>query len=213
MEFEVTYYPKLEERLNILSHGLGALLSIIALPFLIIKASNTNDSVAVLSVVIYGASMIVLYLASTLFHSAVNKKFRYYFNIFDHTAIYILIAGTYAPVALVVLKGTLGWVIFGLSWLFAISGVLFKVFFIGRFKIVSIVTYIAMGWMIVFAIKPLLESFSEEGLKFFALGGISYSIGALFFAFNKIPYNHAIFHVFVLFESLFHFIGIYYYIL
>ena len=160
MEFEVTYYPKLEERLNVLSHGLGALLSVIALPFLIFKACKTNDSVVVLSVVIYGLSMIVLYMASTLFHSAVNKKYRYYFNIFDHAAIYVLIAGTYAPVALVVLQGALGWVIFGLSWLLAISGVLFKVFFIGRFKVVSILTYIAMGWMIVFAIKPLLENFS-----------------------------------------------------
>jgi hemolysin III len=188
-------------------------LSLIAFPFLINKAIKSNDSVVVLSCVIYGLSMIVLYTASTLFHSAVNKKFRYYLNIFDHSAIYILIAGTYAPIALVVLQGTLGWTVFGVSWGLAILGVFFKIFFIGRFQILSIATYIIMGWMIVFAIEPLMDKFASEGINLLTLGGISYSIGALFFAIKKMPFNHAIFHVFVLLGSLFHFLAIYLHVL
>jgi hemolysin III len=213
MDYNVTYYPKLEEKLNIYSHGLGMVLSLIAFPFLIYKAILTNDLVVVLSAIIYGTSMIILYTASTLFHSAVNKKYRYYLNIFDHSAIYILIAGTYAPIALVVLQGTLGWVIFGVSWVLAILGVFFKVFFIGRYQIMSIATYIIMGWMIVFAFKPLIENFAPKGLQFLALGGVSYSIGALFFILNKVPYNHAVFHVFVLLGSLSHFLAIYLYVI
>lgn len=213
MKYEVTYYPKLEEKINIVSHGFGALLSIVALPFLIIKANRSNDALVVLSILIYGLSLIVLYTASTLYHSTKNKRLRYYFNIFDHSAIYVLIAGTYAPLALVVLKGTIGWVIFGLSWLFAVLGVLFKLYFIGKFRFVSIATYICMGWMIIFALNPLIENFDKQGLLLFVYGGVSYSIGAVFFALKKMPYNHAVFHLFVLFGSLFHFLGIYFYMI
>lgn len=213
MEFKVTYYKEKEERWNILSHAFGVVLSVIAFPFLIIKASKTDEPLVMLSFIIYGLSMIVLYTASTLYHSAENNKIRYYLNIFDHSAIYILIAGTYAPVALVVLQGTTGWLIFGLSWLFAFIGVFYKIFFIGRYKVISVITYLAMGWMIIFAINPLLENLSEEGLRLMLLGGVSYSVGALFFAFPRIPYNHAIFHVFVLLGSLSHFIAIYCFVL
>lgn len=213
MEFKVTYYQKNEERWNVLSHALGVLLSVVAFPFLIIKASKTDDPLVLLSFIIYGLSMIVLYTASTLYHSAENQKIRYYLNIFDHSAIYILIAGTYAPVALVVLQGTVGWLIFGLSWLFAFIGVFYKIYFIGRFKTISVITYVAMGWMIVFAINPLLENLSTPGLRLMLMGGVFYSIGAVFFAFPKIPYNHAIFHVFVLLGSLSHFIAIYRFVL
>jgi hemolysin III len=213
MEFKVTYYKENEEKWNVLSHALGVVLSVIAFPFLVIKASKTDDPLVMLSFIIYGLSMIVLYTASTLYHSAEKEKIRYYLNIFDHSAIYILIAGTYAPVALVVLQGTTGWLIFGLSWLFAFIGVFYKIFFIGRYKIISVITYLAMGWMIVFAINPLLENLSPQGLSLMLLGGVSYSVGALFFAFPKIPYNHAIFHVFVLLGSLSHFIAIYCFVL
>lgn len=213
MKFEVTYYPKFEEKLNIISHGLGMVLSFLAFPFLVYKACKTNEPLVVVSFVIYGISMIVLYTASTLYHSAINQKIRYYLNIFDHASIYVLIAGTYAPIALVVLQGSVGWYIFGFSWLLALIGVFFKIYFIGKYKFVSIVTYLGMGWMIVFAIKPLLENFSIGGLKFLLLGGIFYSIGAIFFIFKKVPYNHAIFHLFVLLGSFCHFISIYYYTL
>ncbi|MEI6866112.1 hemolysin III family protein [Flavicella sp.] len=213
MKYEVTYYSKLEEKLNIYSHGFGLLLSLIAFPFLIIKACQSNNSIVILSFVIYGVSMIVLYTASTLFHSAENRKYRYYLNIFDHSAIYILIAGTYTPVALVVLQGTLGWIVFWGTWGIALFGVLYKIFFIGKFQIVSTLTYIVMGWMILFAINTLFDKFTVSGLWLLAIGGVLYSIGALFFAINKIPFNHAIFHVFVLLGSLFHFIALYTYVL
>lgn len=213
MSFEPTYYPKKEEKWNVITHGLGALLSFIALPFMIFKACKTNDSIVVLCAIVYGVSMVVLYTASTLFHITVSKKLRYFFNVLDHAAIYVLIAGTYAPITLIILGGTLGWVIFGLSWFFAVLGVVFKLFFMGRFKVFSILTYVAMGWMIIFAIKPLLENFSSEGLQYLGIGCVSYSIGALFFALDKIPFNHAVFHVFVLLGSLCHFIAIYSYVL
>lgn len=213
MKFEVTYYPEFEEKLNVISHGIGLVLSILAFPFLIYKACKTDDPIIVLSFVIYGLSMIVLYTASTLYHSAVNEKYRYYLNIFDHASIYVLIAGTYAPVALVVLQGTVGWLIFGFSWGLAIIGVFYKIYFIGKYRFVSVVTYIAMGWMIVFAINPLIQNFSTEGIKLLFFGGIFYSIGAIFFIFKNLPYNHATFHVFVLLGSLCHFIAIYYFAL
>ncbi|MFC2109678.1 hemolysin III family protein [Bacteroidota bacterium] len=209
MEFKVTYYPEKEEKWNVISHGLGVVLSVIAFPFLVIKASTSNDPLVLLSFIIYGISMIVLYVASTLYHSAENRKLRYYLNIFDHAAIYILIAGSYAPVALVVLQGAVGWLIFGFSWLLAIIGVFYKIYFIGRYRTVSVITYLAMGWMVVFAMKPLLQNFSVEGLRLLLLGGIFYSVGALFFAIPKLPYNHAIFHFLVLFGSISHFVAIY----
>jgi len=213
MDYKVTFYSKLEEKLNIYSHGLGLVLSFIAFPFLVFKAWQTDDSTVVFSCIIYGLSMIVLYTASTLYHSAVNIKYRYYLNIFDHSAIYILIAGTYAPITLGVLQGRLGWSIFGFSWFLAIVGIFFKLFFIGRYKIVSIITYILMGWMIVFAIQPLIDKFDSRGLFFLALGDVFYSIGALFFVLKKVRFNHAIFHVFVLLGSLSQFVSIYVYML
>ena len=213
MDFQVTYYKEKEEKWNIISHAFGLFLSVLAFPFLIIKASKTDDFLVILSFVIYGLSMIVLYAASTLYHSSVKQKARYYLNIFDHSAIYVLIAGTYAPVALVVLQGKIGWTVFIASWIFAIIGVFYKIFFIGRFKIVSVVTYILMGWMIVFAFRSLIHNMSVEGLRLLLLGGIFYSIGAVFFALHKLPYNHAIFHVFVLLGSFSHFLAIYYFVL
>ncbi len=213
MEFNVTYYSDKEEKLNILSHGIGVVLSLIAFPFLISKSLKTDDPLVVLSFVIYGLSMIVLYTASTLYHSAVNKRIRFFFNIFDHAAIYILIAGTYAPVALIVLQGRIGWIVFGFSWLFAIIGVLYKWFFIGRYRAVSVITYVLMGWMIIFALEPLLQNFRREGLLLLLAGGIFYSIGAVLFVLPKVPYNHAIFHVLVLLGSFTHFIAIYCFVL
>ena len=213
MKFKVTYYKEKEERINVISHALGVVLSVIAFPFLVYKACKTEEPLVILSFVIYGGSMILLYTASTLFHSAQNPKIRYYFNIFDHAAIYVLIAGTYAPVALVVLQGSLGWTIFVLSWLFAIVGIFYKIFFIGRFQLLSVIVYVGMGWMLVFVMRSLIQNFAVEGIRLLLLGGIFYSVGAVFFAIPKIPYNHAIFHLFVLLGSLSHFIAIYQFVL
>tara|TARA_R110000787_G_scaffold6697_10_gene23313 strand:- start:17273 stop:17914 length:642 start_codon:yes stop_codon:yes gene_type:complete len=205
-------YSNREERLNVLTHAFGLILSVIALPFLLMKSLNYDGLWKPLSLVIYGLSLIILYSASTFYHAAKDATLRRKLNIFDHTAIYILIAGTYTPYTIIVLDGTLGWVIFGLTWIFAFIGVILKLFYTGKFDKLSTVMYVLMGWQIVFAIKPLLDSFSSEGLQLLFAGGVFYTIGALLYSIKKLQYNHAIFHVFVVLGSLCHFISIYYYI-
>ncbi len=210
MDYEVKYYEEIEEKWNVWSHALGFLLSVIIFPFLMYKAIVSKDINIIISYAIYGISMMLLYAASTLYHSAINRKIRYYLNILDHSAIYILIAGSYAPISLVVLDGRLGWIVFGISWTVAILGIIYKVYFIGRYKILSVLPYLVMGWLIIFFLKPLMENLPIWGQRWLLFGGMFYSIGAYFFVANKIKYNHAIFHVLVLLGSLCHFISIYY---
>ena len=203
------HYPKKEEFLNILSHGFGLLLSVIAFPFLLIKAMGFNGFWKPASFLIYGVSMIVLYAASTLYHAAKNPKKRRKLNILDHAAIYVLIAGSYSPFCLVALDSKLGWYMFIFVWMFALAGVILKLFFTGKFDKLSTALYLLMGWQVVIFIKPLMASLSSEGLYFLFAGGIFYSIGAVLYSIKKLPYNHAIFHVFVLLGSLSHFLAIY----
>ncbi len=205
-------YSASEEKLNIYSHALGLLLSILAFPFLLIKSFTYTHFSASIAFVIYGVSLIILYAASTFYHASTKPKLRRKLNILDHAAIYVLIAGSYTPYTLVVLQGKIGWFIFGLTWFFAIVGVLLKLFFTGKFDKLSTIIYVLMGWQIVFAINPLLESASSEALQLLFVGGVFYTIGAVLYAVKKIPYNHAIFHVFVLLGSLSHFLSIYLYI-
>jgi hemolysin III len=202
-------YPKKEETLNILSHGLGFLLSIVALPFLILKSLNFIGFWKPLSFIIYGLSMIILYAASTFYHAAKNPKKRRRLNIFDHAAIYVLIAGSYSPFCLVALDSSLGWYMFVFVWLFALAGVILKLFYTGKFDKLSTALYLLMGWQVVFFIKPLMASLTLEGLQFLFAGGIFYSVGAILYSIKKLPYNHAIFHIFVLLGSLSHFLAIY----
>jgi hemolysin III len=202
-------YPKKEETLNILSHGLGFLLSIVALPFLILKSLNFIGFWKPLSFIIYGLSMIILYAASTFYHAAKNPKKRRRLNIFDHAAIYVLIAGSYSPFCLVALDSSLGWYMFVFVWLFALAGVILKLFYTGKFDKLSTALYLLMGWQVVFFIKPLMASLTSEGLQFLFAGGIFYSVGAILYSIKKLPYNHAIFHIFVLLGSLSHFLAIY----
>jgi len=202
-------YPKKEETLNILSHGLGFLLSIVALPFLILKSLNFIGFWKPLSFIIYGLSMIILYAASTFYHAAKKPKKRRRLNIFDHAAIYVLIAGSYSPFCLVALDSSLGWYMFVFVWLFALAGVILKLFYTGKFDKLSTALYLLMGWQVVFFIKPLMASLTLEGLQFLFAGGIFYSVGAILYSIKKLPYNHAIFHVFVLLGSLSHFLAIY----
>ena len=208
----ITRYSKSEELLNILTHGLGLLLSIAALPILIVRANQLETPFTLFSFLVFGISMIILYAASTFYHASKDAKLRRKLNIFDHAAIYVLIAGTYTPFTLVTLNGTLGWVIFGLTWGFALVGVILKLFFTGRFDKLSTLMYILMGWQIVFAIKPLIKSLSSEGLNLLFVGGIFYTVGAVLYSIKKIPYNHAIFHFFVLFGTLSHFLCVYWYV-
>jgi len=202
-------YPKKEETLNILSHGLGFLLSIVALPFLILKSLNFTGFWKPLSFIIYGLSMIILFAASTFYHAAKNPKKRRRLNIFDHAAIYVLIAGSYSPFCLVALDSSLGWYMFVFVWLFALAGVILKLFYTGKFDKLSTALYLLMGWQVVIFIKPLMASLTSEGLQFLFAGGIFYSVGAILYSIKKLPYNHAIFHIFVLLGSLSHFLAIY----
>ncbi|MDT7831141.1 hemolysin III family protein [Flavobacteriaceae bacterium S356] len=205
-------YSKTEEFLNIATHGLGLLLSVVALPFLIIRSFNFDGFLKPFSFIVYGCSLIILYAASTFYHAAKQDKLRRRLNIFDHAAIYVLIAGTYTPFTIIVLEGATGWVIFGLTWFFALTGIILKLFFTGKYDRLSTIMYVLMGWQIVFAIKPLLNSLPTEGLQLLIWGGVFYTVGAILYSIKKIPYNHAIFHVFVLLGSASHFLCIYYHI-
>ena len=202
-------YSKKEEKLNVISHGLGLFLSVIAFPFLIVKSFDFDGFWKPISFVIYGLSMIILYAASTFYHAAKNPKKRRKLNIFDHAAIYVLIAGSYSPFCLVALDSDLGWYMFVFVWLFALIGIILKLFFTGRFDKISTAMYLLMGWQVMFFIKPLMESLSAEGFQYLLAGGIFYSVGAILYSIKKIPYNHAIFHLFVLLGSLSHFLAIY----
>tara|TARA_B110000902_G_C14246127_1_gene564370 strand:+ start:902 stop:1540 length:639 start_codon:yes stop_codon:yes gene_type:complete len=202
-------YSVKEEKLNVISHGLGLVLSIVAFPFLILKSFNFEGFWKPISFIIYGASMLILYAASTFYHAAKNPKKRRKLNILDHAAIYILIAGSYSPFCLAGLNSNLGWYMFLFVWLFAFTGIILKLFFTGKFDKISTAMYLLMGWQVMFFIKPLMESITTSGFQFLIAGGVFYSIGAILYSIKKVPYNHAVFHVFVLMGSLSHFIAIY----
>ena len=205
-------YSPAEERWNIYSHGLGFLLSIPATVFLILKASH-GDVWQIVSVSIYGASMMTLYLASTLYHSSKDPERRHKLNIFDHASIYLLIAGTYTPFLLTTLRGPWGWSLFGVIWTAAIGGIIFKLFYTGKFDVVSTIAYVAMGSIVIVAIKPLMAHLPLPGLYWLLAGGVSYIIGAVLYLQYKLPFHHAIFHFFVLAGSACHFIAVYDYVL
>lgn len=207
------YYPKTEEKLNVITHGIGFLMSLAALTLLIVFASLKGSVWHIVSFAVYGTTMVILYFASTVFHLAQNQQLRNRLNIFDHAAIYLLIAGTYTPFALVTLRGPWGWTIFGVIWGLAIAGIVIKLFFTGRFNLISTVIYVLMGWIIVIAIKPLVAALPFEGLMWLLAGGIIYTAGAVLFLLNKLPYNHAIFHVFVVLASFCHFVAVFWYVL
>ena len=207
------YYPPEEERLNILSHGIGFVLSVLALILLILKARKLGEVEHLVSFSIFGASMVLVYAASTFYHSAKASRLRIRLNILDHAAIYILIAGTYTPFALVTMQGQTGLTILWVVWIMALVGVILKLFYAGRFQLLSTIMYVAMGWLIIFAINPLIDNLSTGGLWWLFGGGISYTIGAFLFMRNSIPFNHAIFHIFVLLGTFAHFVSIYFYIL
>ena len=209
---KIKYYEPKEEKLNVISHFIGLLLSIVALVLLVVKAGLFGNALHIVSFSIYGASLIALYAASTLYHNSKAPKLRQRLNVFDHSAIYILIAGTYTPFTLVVLNGWVGWTIFGVSWGLALFGVVFKLFFTGKFDKISTIAYVLMGWLIVFAIKPLVQNLPIEGLLWLLAGGLFYTVGAVLYSFKNMRYNHAIFHVFVLLGSFCHFMAVYFYV-
>ncbi|MFN3272326.1 MAG: PAQR family membrane homeostasis protein TrhA [Cloacibacterium caeni] len=208
----IQFYSPTEEKLNIWSHAFGIFLSIIALALLIIKALQQDNIWMMISFPIFGISLILLYLASTLYHSAKNPSKRFKLKIFDHAAIYVLIAGSYTPFTLVSLNGETGWLIFSMVWVMAFTGIMLKLFFTGKFKIVSTAMYVLMGWLIVFYFQDLTARLHEKGVFYLILGGVLYTIGAILYSIKKIKFNHAIFHFFVLAGSFCHFLSIYLYV-
>ena len=204
----VNRFTRGEEIANAILHGIGLGLAIAALIVLVVLASIYGSALYIVSFSIYGTTLVILYLASTLLHSFPEGKAKNIFEIMDHSAIYLLIAGTYTPLALIALGGTLGWIYFGVVWSLALLGVIFKIIFIKRFVILSTLLYIAMGWLIVFALSPLFHSLTTKSLIFLVIGGVVYTIGTIFYIWHKIKFHHAIWHLFVLGGSVCHFFTI-----
>ena len=202
------YYTPYEERLNVVTHGIGFVLALIASSFLLYKGFEDGIHLRFITYLIYCIGLLTLYLASTLYHSAKKPKNKNRLNIFDHSAIYLLIAGTYTPITLLSIGGVWGVTIFCIVWILALTGVILKLFFIGRYSVFSTITYVLMGWVIVIAIKPLINSMEVNGLLWLLAGGVFYTLGALLYQRKSMKYNHAIFHVFVLFGSFCHYIVI-----
>ncbi|MFQ2704440.1 PAQR family membrane homeostasis protein TrhA [Aeromonas caviae] len=208
---DVTGYSPREEWANRLSHGLGLLLGGLGLVLLLHKGWDQGPRV-LLSYGVYGASLVLLYLASTLYHSVSSVAARRWSKLFDHCAIYLLIAGTYTPFLLVALDTPLAQGLMVVIWGLALAGVVFKLIFINRFKKVSLFTYLMLGWLSLMVIYQLYLHLDGTGLLLLGLGGLIYSLGVIFYVAKRIPYNHAIWHLFVLGGSLCHFMAIYGYI-
>lgn len=213
MRCNIMEYSAREEIANAISHGIGVLLSIAALVLLVVNAAMYGDIWHIVSFSIYGASLVILYSCSTLLHSFQNKKVKDVFEILDHAAIYLLIAGSYTPYLLVTLRGPLGWSIFGIIWGLAFSGMILKIFYVKRFILISTLCYILMGWLIVFAFKPLYSNLAFGGIVWLVIGGLLYTFGSLFYVWRRVPYHHAIWHLFVLAGSICHFFSIIRYVL
>lgn len=201
-----------EEIASAITHGLGVIFSIIALVLLIMSATESGSSWNVTAVSVFGASMILLYLFSTLMHAIPHPRAKRVLQVFDHAGIYLLIAGSYTPFALVSLHGTLGWTLFGIVWGVAILGIIWKLFSTGKYMWVSNVTYLALGWICIIAIRPLYASLGHQGFMLLLAGGIAYSVGIVFYVWQKLPFNHAIWHLFVLAGSVFIFLSILLYV-
>jgi hemolysin III len=201
-------YPAHEELAHAITHGVGVVMGIAVLLVLLVFSSQRKSAWEVVSCAVYGTTFILLFLGSTLYHAAQNPRTRRMLKIVDHSAIYLLIAGTYTPFALVPLRGGLGWTIFGAIWGCALLGIAFKVFFTGRFKAVSLISYLFMGWFCVIAVKPLYRELNTAGFVFLAVGGLCYTVGAIFYAWKALPWSHTIWHLFVLAGSVCHFFSI-----
>ena len=207
-ELANNHYSPAEEFFNVSSHAAGLCLSVIALILLVIRAVQASDVLSVVSSSIFGISLVLLYLVSTLYHKCSDPDRRSKLRVYDHISIYILIAGTYTPFALLIIQGMAGWAIAGISWGLALAGTGLKLLYTGRFRLLSTLMYLLMGWLVVFAITPLTDRLPAQGLDWLLTGGICYTVGAVLYSFRQIPFNHAIFHVFVLLGSFCHFISV-----
>ena len=203
-------YTPLEDFLNSLSHGLGATLSLAGTAVLLALAAPEGDAWKLTSFAIFGACLTLLYLSSTLYHSFRRPALKRVFKMLDHCAIYLLIAGTYTPFLLVNLRAGLGWPLFGVIWGLALGGIALKLWFGHRLKALRVVIYLVMGWLALVVASPLAASLPSLSLNLLVIGGIVYTLGVVFYLYQKIPFNHAIWHLFVLGGSACHFLAVYY---
>lgn len=205
--------PKLGDILaNAITHGIGVGLSLVGAVYLI-AASTRGTAWDVVSCSVFAATLVLVYLCSTLYHSLVRTRARHVLHVLDHSSIYLLIAGTYTPFTLVSLRGPVGWVLFGAVWALAVAGVIFKCFAVDRFAVASALVYLFQGWFVVFAVRPLLHAIGWHGMMWLGAGGLAYTLGVIFFALDRLRYFHAVWHVFVLAGSVAHYFAILYYVL
>lgn len=202
----------LEERASFFTHALGTVLSVLALFWLLYQSLETNDPWKIGSGVLFCTSMVLLYLASTLYHGTTDEKLRAKYQVLDHAAIYCLIAGSYTPFTLVTLKESIGWMLFSIVWAIALFGVIFKLYYTGRFRVLSTLLYLMMGWMVIFAFEPIREAIPYDGLILIFTGGMFYTLGALIYLLEKPLFHHAIWHLFVMAGSAFHYLAILFYV-
>lgn len=205
---ETALQTKREEIANSITHGIGALMAIAALIILTVFSILKGTTWHVVSFSVFGATLVTLYTASTLYHSLTNEKVKVLFRKFDHMSIYLLIAGTYTPFCLTVLNNWIGWTLFGIVWGSAILGIVLKSFFTGKKELLSTILYVVMGWVALLAIKPLFDSVTLTTFVLLMAGGVFYTAGTYFFVKDRIKYFHSIWHLFVLAGSTFHFFAV-----
>jgi hemolysin III len=198
----------IEELANCITHGIGLGLSIVGLIVLVVLAAIRGNGWHIAGCATFGITLVLLYAASTLYHAFRTPRLRRILKILDHTAIYLLIAGTYTPFTLVNLRGFWGWILFTLVWVLSVFGIVWKFFHVERFQIISTLVYIAMGWLVLIAVKPLISAVPLSGIVWLVAGGLFYTVGVPFFASKRVPYNHAIWHVFVLAGSICHYFAV-----
>ena len=206
-----THFRRGDILANAITHGVGAVLAIAGSAYLIVASAHGSAWVLV-SCSIFAATLVLVYLCSTLYHSLVRTRARHVFHVLDHGAIYLLIAGTYTPFTLVSLRGAIGWTLFGIVWALAIAGVIFKSFAVGKFAVASAAVYLFQGWVVIFAVQPLVHAISPHGLIWLGAGGLAYTFGVVFFALDRIQYFHAAWHLFVLAGSVAHYFAILLYV-
>lgn len=207
IEPTIRRYTLAEEIFNSVTHGVGALLSLAGLTILVILARSSGNFLSLVSFLIYGITLLVLYLSSTLYHGVSKTEIKETLRILDHSSIYLLIAGSYTPITLLALRGTLGWSLFGIVWLLALIGIGLNLAGLEKTKKIGMALYFLMGWLVVLATRPLLQAAPTGLLILMLVGGLFYTVGILFYAIKKIPFNHGIWHLFVLAGSISHFLG------
>ena len=214
MSYVPSKYSFGEEIANAVSHGIGALAGIAGLAVLTVAAATRGEGAwQVVPCVIYGVALVLMFTVSTLYHSFRNPRVKRVFRVLDHEMIFLMIAGSYTPFLLITLRGALGWTLFGIIWGIAAAGMVFEGFFTGRFRGASLALYLLMGWIIVFALKPLVAHMPSSGVRWLVAGGLCYTVGAVIYAFKKVPYHHGVWHLMVLAGSVCHYFAILWHVL